>query len=216
MRKKQYKIQQNKIKKPSSKKWLHRHLNDQYVQMSKIDGYRSRSAYKLIEIHKKFHIFTKGAHVIDLGAAPGGWTQVAAQFTLANLKTNPIIAIDILEMEPIPNVVFIQHDFLDFDTIKQQIPFLSIDVIMSDMAANTTGHRPTDHLKILALCEQALNFSLKYLKPSGHFICKIFQGGTESFLLEKVKANFQLVKHFKPEASRKESPELYLIALKKK
>lgn len=215
------KVKTAKRRKVSSTRWLARQLNDQYVARSKIDGYKSRAAYKLLEINDKFHILKTGYNVVDLGAAPGGWSQVAAKIIKSDLPnaTNKLIAIDLLEIENIPGVISFQKDFYDDDT--QQIIINSLegnlaDVVMSDMAANTIGHSPTDHLRIMALCENAFDFALRILKPGGHFVAKIFRGGAEIDLLTSVKQHFKTIKHFKPDSSRKESSEFYLIALNKK
>lgn len=214
MRKLTTKLNSNKRHKLSSSCWLRRQLNDMYVLQSKIDGYRSRAAYKLIEINEKFQIIKPGNRIIDLGSAPGSWSQVAAKF--ANTK---IIAIDLLPMDKIPNVLFIQKNFLDEDIssiIDNALQGNAVDIVMSDMAANTTGHGVTDNIRTLHLCEHALQFALNVLKPDGHFIAKIFNGGIERELLNIVKQNFKKIKHFKPAASRKESREYYLIALYRK
>jgi 23S rRNA (uridine2552-2'-O)-methyltransferase len=205
-----------KKRKTSSSQWLARQLNDPYVLKAKIDGYRSRAAYKLLEIHEKFHLFKPGMKVIDLGAAPGGWSQIAARLTKS--ENNEIIAVDLLEIEPIIGVQSIQKDFYSSDTESLITSMIGgkADVVMSDMAANTTGHASTDHIRTLDLCEHALDFALKILKPGGHFITKIFRGGAENSVLSKVKMNFHTVKHFKPAASRKESVEVYLVALNRK
>lgn len=208
-----------KRRKTSSNQWLKRQLNDPYVSKAKIEGYRSRSAYKLLEIHEKFNLLKPGMKIVDLGAAPGGWSQVAARVIKAGEShLSKIVSIDLLEVEPIIGVHILQKDFYDLDAEKMIIEALGApaDLIMSDMAANTTGHAITDHIRTLALCEQALEFALKILNPGGSFIAKIFRGGTENALLTKVKLNFQIVKHFKPSSSRKESTEVYLVALNKK
>lgn len=208
-----------KRRKTSSNQWLKRQLNDPYVSKAKIEGYRSRSAYKLLEIHEKFNLLKPGMKIVDLGAAPGGWSQVASRIIkVSESHLSKIVAIDLLEVEPIIGVHILQKDFYDLDAEKMIIEALGApaDLIMSDMAANTTGHATTDHIRTLALCEQALEFALKILNPGGSFIAKIFRGGTENALLTKVKLNFQIVKHFKPSSSRKESTEVYLVALNKK
>ncbi|MGI4775899.1 MAG: RlmE family RNA methyltransferase [Janthinobacterium lividum] len=212
------KVKTSKRRNISSNKWLQRQLNDPLVSRAKIDGYRSRAAYKLIEINEKFKLLTPGTKVVDLGAAPGGWSQVVAKILQAQRDKNCIIAIDLLEMEEIPGVTFIKGDFYDehiLKLIKNEVKD-NADLVLSDMAANTTGHSATDHLRIIDLCEQALDFALTILRPGGHFVAKIFRGGAESNILNKAKLNFSTVKHFKPESSRKESTEFYLIALKKK
>lgn len=208
-------------RKNSSTRWLKRQLNDPYVAKSKIDGYRSRAAYKLIEINDKFHLLKKGMDVVDLGGAPGGWCQVASRITESykDSAKNKLIAIDLLEIEPIPGVLAFQADFYKQETKDLIINELNgnlADIVLSDMAANTTGHAPTDHLRTIDLCENALYFALDILKPGGHFVAKIFRGGAESDLLNIVKQNFKKVKHFKPESSRKESSEFYMVALERK
>lgn len=202
----------------SSTRWLKRQLNDQYVLRARIDGYKSRAAYKIIEINDKFNLFKPGYNVVDLGAAPGGWSQVAAEIVKSDIKEakNKIIAIDLLPIDNIAGVKSFQLDFYDKDTqniVTEQLEGSRADIVMSDMAANTTGHSATDHLRIIALCEEALDFALKILKPGGHFVAKIFRGGAEGELLQRVKQNFKIVKHFKPNSSRKESSEFYLIAI---
>lgn len=212
------KLKTAKKRKTSSNKWLSRQLNDQYVARSKIDGYRSRAAYKLLEINEKFHILKPGMKIVDLGAAPGGWSQVSAQIVKAGEGQGVVIALDLLEITPLPNVTIIQKDFLEEGTKELVYERLgtNADVVISDMSANTTGHATTDHLRIMVLCEQAFEFALTILKPGGHFVVKIFRGGAENELLNKVKIHFTTVKHFKPDASRKESTEFYLVALNKK
>ncbi len=215
------KVKTAKKRKTSSTRWLARQLNDQYVARAKIDGYKSRAAYKIIEINDKFHILKAGSNVVDLGAAPGGWSQVAAKIIKSDSTNAPnkLIAIDLLQIENIPGVISFQKDFYDHDTQEIIINALEgnlADVVMSDMAANTIGHSQTDHLRIMALCENALHFALKILKPDGHFVAKIFRGGAEIDLLTTVKQHFKTIKHFKPDSSRKESSEFYLIALNKK
>lgn len=210
-----------KRRKSSSTNWLKRQLNDPFVAKSKLDGYKSRAAYKLIEINDKFNILNPGANVIDLGAAPGGWSQVAAKIIKSDTTSskNKLIAIDLLPMESIAGVTSFEKDFFDEDAkdfIINSLDGRLADVVLSDMAANTTGHSQTDHLRILDLCENALVFALTILKPGGCFVAKIFRGGAENDLLTMVKQNFEKVKHFKPESSRKESSEFYLVALNKK
>lgn len=198
-----------------------RQLNDPYVAKSKLDGYRSRAAYKLLEINEKFKLLAPGMNVVDLGAAPGGWSQVAAQVvnSTSHSAKNKVIAMDLLPIDHLPGVTSFQKDFFEEDAkhlIIQHLDNQLADVVMSDMAANTTGHRATDHLRIIDLCENAYLFAMTILKPGGHFIAKIFRGGTENELLAEIKQKFSIVKHFKPESSRKESSEFYLIALGKK
>lgn len=195
----------------SSRRWLERQLNDPYVHAAKSKGYRSRAAFKLIELDSKFHFLKKGARVLDLGAAPGGWTQVAAQRIG---ETGHIVAIDILEMEPMPGVEIFHADLTDPEIPAQLKHALrgAADVVLSDMAASTTGHRATDHLRTIALLEAAVDLAEDVLKPGGIFIGKAFQGGATGDLLARIKKSFRDVKHVKPPASRAESVELYLIA----
>lgn len=210
-----------KRRKTSSTRWLKRQLNDPFVAKAKLDGYKSRAAYKLIEINDKFHILNAGDNVIDLGAAPGGWSQVAAKIIKSDTASakNKLVAIDLLPIEGIAGVTSFEKDFFDDDAkdlIVNTLDNQLADIVLSDMAANTTGHSQTDHLRILDLCENALIFALTILKPGGHFVAKIFRGGAETTLLTIAKQNFKKVKHFKPDSSRKESSEFYLIALDKK
>ncbi len=197
----------------AQKRWLERQLNDPYVARAKREGYRSRAAYKLIEIDDKFKILKPGAKVIDLGAAPGGWSQVAVQRVKAG-EGGRVVAIDLLEMEPLPNVEFMQMDFLDAGAPKKLREMLGegADVVLSDMAANTTGHRKTDQLRIIGLVEEAAGFASEVLKPGGAFLAKVRQGGTDNDLLAMLKRDFATVKHIKPQASRQDSSELFVLA----
>jgi 23S rRNA (uridine2552-2'-O)-methyltransferase len=197
----------------SSKRWLERQLNDPYVARARREGLRSRAAFKLSEIDDKAHILKKGARVVDLGAAPGGWSQVAAKRVGAP-DHGKVVAIDLLPMEPVTGVEFLQLDFLDRDAPDKLKALLGgpADVVLSDMAANATGHRKTDHLKIIALVELAVDFAREVLAPGGAFLAKVLQGGTEAALLAGLKRDFQTVKHIKPSASRADSSELYLLA----
>ena len=200
--------------KESSRRWLERHLNDPYVQRSKADGFRSRAAYKLIEIDDRHRLLKPGMKVIDLGAAPGGWCQVAAQRTKSSAEAPHVVGIDYLEMDAVPGAVILQMDFLDPAAPARLAEALGgdPDIVLSDMAAPTTGHRRTDHLRTMHLCEVAADFAMSVLKPGGHFLAKTFQGGTEAALLDTLKKNFRSVHHVKPPASRDESVELYLLA----
>jgi len=195
----------------SSQKWLERQLNDPYVARAKREGYRSRAAFKLLEIDEKYHILKPGQKIVDLGAAPGGWSQIAAK------KVGPkgkVVGIDLLPIDPMPGVEFIQLDFLDESAPGRLIEMLGgqADVVMSDMAANTTGHKKTDHLRIIGLAEAAIYFAREILAPGGVFIAKVFQGGTENQLLADLKRDFAVVRHVKPAASRADSAELYVMA----
>jgi 23S rRNA (uridine2552-2'-O)-methyltransferase len=201
----------SKRKSLSSKLWLERQLNDPYVARAKREGLRSRAAFKLAEIDDKHHLLKPGARVVDLGAAPGGWSQVAAKRVG---ERGRVVALDILEMEPVAGVAFARLDFLDPDAPGQLKTLLGgpADVVLSDMAANATGHRPTDHLKIMALVEAAAEFAREMLKPGGAFLAKVIQGGTEGTLLAALKRDFASVRHIKPAASRSDSAELYVLA----
>jgi 23S rRNA (uridine2552-2'-O)-methyltransferase len=194
----------------SSKLWLERQLNDPYVARAKREGFRGRAAFKLIEIDDKHRLLKKGARVVDLGAAPGGWSQVAVK----RIGAGQVVAIDLLDMAPIAGVDFIQLDFLDPNAPEELKKMLGgpADVVLSDMAANATGHRKTDHLKIMALAEAAADFAREVVAPGGAFLCKVLQGGTEATLLAGLKQDFASVKHVKPAASRTDSAELYLLA----
>ncbi|QDZ00361.1 RlmE family RNA methyltransferase [Nitratireductor mangrovi] len=200
--------------KASSRRWLERHLNDPYVHRSKAEGYRSRAAYKLIEIDDRHKLLKPGAKVIDLGAAPGGWSQVAAARTGSEPDAPGVVAIDYLGVDPIAGVTILEMDFLDDDAPARLLKALGSapDVVLSDMAAPTTGHKRTDHIRTMHLCEVAADFAVKVLRPGGHFLAKTFQGGTENALLTMLKQNFASVHHVKPPASRDESVELYLLA----
>jgi 23S rRNA (uridine2552-2'-O)-methyltransferase len=197
----------------SSQRWLKRQLDDPYVREAKRAGYRSRAAFKLVEIDDKYRLLKPGAKVLDLGAAPGGWSQVAAERVQAG-KGGRVIAIDLLDIEPIANVEFAQMDFLDEAAPARLREMLGgrADVVLCDMAANTTGHRKTDHLKIVALVEAAAEFAREVLAPGGSFLAKVIQGGTEGELLASLKRDFASVKHVKPPASRPDSAELYVLA----
>jgi 23S rRNA (uridine2552-2'-O)-methyltransferase len=198
----------------SSKLWLERQLNDPYVARARQEGYRSRAAYKLIEIDDKHRLLRKGARVVDLGAAPGGWSEVAAERVGAAEGRGRVVAIDRLATAAIPGVDFLELDFLDPSApaaLKAQMSGPA-DVVLSDMAANATGHRKTDHLKIVALAEAAAEFASQVLAPGGAFLCKVLQGGTEAALLAQLKRDFAAVRHVKPAASRSASAELYLLA----
>jgi 23S rRNA (uridine2552-2'-O)-methyltransferase len=196
---------------PSSRAWLERQISDPYVARAKREGFRSRAAYKLAEIDDKYRLLRPGAHVVDLGAAPGGWSEMAARRIGGHGR---VIAIDILEMKPVAGVEFLQLDFLD-ETAPGRLKAMldgKADVVLSDMAANATGHRQTDHLRIMALAEAAAHFAREVLSEGGSFLCKVLQGGTEAALLAALKRDFASVKHVKPPASRSDSAELYLLA----
>jgi 23S rRNA (uridine2552-2'-O)-methyltransferase len=200
--------------KNSSRRWLERHLNDPYVHRSKAEGFRSRAAFKLIEIDDKHKLLKPGQRVIDLGAAPGGWLQVAAARVKSPEDAPTVVGIDYLEMDPVPGSAILQMDFLEDDAPARLLETLggAPDLVLSDMAAPTTGHRRTDHIRTMHLCEVAAEFAVEVLKEGGHFLAKTFQGGTENTLLDLLKRNFRTVQHVKPPASREESVELYILA----
>lgn len=200
---------------PAQKRWLDRQLNDPYVARAKREGWRSRAAFKLIELDDKHRFLKAGARVVDLGAAPGGWSQVAAKKVGAGEGRGRVVAIDLLDMPPIPGVDFLALDFLAPDAPDRLKAMLGgeADIVLSDMAANATGHRQTDHLKIMALAEAAALFAREVLKGGGTFLCKVLRGGTEGALLAALKRDFATVKHVKPAASRADSAELYLLAM---
>lgn len=202
-------------RKLSSTRWLERQLNDPYVVAAKKQGWRSRAAFKLIELDDKFALLRPGARVIDLGAAPGGWSQVAAKRAKSEEGRGQVIAIDITDVEPIPGVTFLQIDFMTdeaVDWLKSQLREGSADVVMSDMAAAASGQPSVDHLRIMGLAEAAAEFAVQVLAPGGSFLCKVLQGGTERELLNLLKRAFRTVRHVKPPASRADSTELYVIA----
>ncbi|HJZ42597.1 MAG TPA: RlmE family RNA methyltransferase [Hyphomicrobiaceae bacterium] len=199
----------------SSQRWLERQLNDPYVAAAKREGFRSRSAFKLIEIDDKHRLLKPGKRVVDLGAAPGGWSQVAAERVRAVEGKGQVAAIDLLAMEPVAGVEFIELDFMDETAPARLTAMLregAADIVLSDMAAQGTGHTRTDHLRIMGLAEAAIEFACEVLSPGGAFVCKVLQGGTERELLERLKRAFATVKHVKPPASRSESAELYVVA----
>lgn len=194
---------------PASQRWLARQLNDPYVRAAKQQGWRSRAAFKLVELDDRFKLIRPGARVIDLGAAPGGWTQVAVRRGAAR-----VVGIDLLAIDPVSGAEFVQGDFLDQAAPARLTALLGgpADLVLSDMAPNTTGHGATDHLRIMALAEAALDFALHVLAPGGAFVAKVFQGGSERTMLATMKRHFAVVRHAKPPASRKQSSELYVVA----
>ncbi|MBO0344397.1 RlmE family RNA methyltransferase [Roseibium sp. CAU 1637] len=209
------KVKTSRGRRASSTQWLQRQLNDPYVRRAKADGYRSRAAYKLLEIDDKHKLLKPGYRVVDLGAAPGGWCQVAAARVKSAEDAPKVVGIDYLEMDHLPGVTFLQKDFLDDDApaaLLEALGGYGPDVILSDMASPTTGHRQTDHLRTTHLFEVAIHFAELNLVPGGSFLAKVFRGGTENELLQQLKRSFKTVSHLKPPASRKESPELYVIA----
>jgi 23S rRNA (uridine2552-2'-O)-methyltransferase len=206
-------VRKSKGRTQASRQWLERQLNDPYVTRAKSEGFRSRAAYKLAEIDDRHRFLKPGARVVDLGAAPGGWSQIAAKRVREG--RGRVVGIDLLDMPEIAGVDFIHLDFMDDAAPARLKEMLGgpADVVLSDMAANATGHRKTDHLKIMALAEAAAQFAREVLKPGGAFLCKVLQGGTENQLLADLKRDFANVKHVKPAASRTDSAELYVLAM---
>jgi 23S rRNA (uridine2552-2'-O)-methyltransferase len=193
----------------ASQRWLERQLNDPYVAAAKAQGWRSRAAFKLIELDDRYHLIRKGFSVVDLGAAPGGWSQVAVR-----RGAGRVLGLDLLPIDPVPGATFLVGDFNDSDMPARLQALLGgpADLVLSDMAPNTTGHGATDHVRIVALAELALDFAVHVLAPGGAFVTKVFQGGAERELLAPLKRRFATVRHAKPAASRKESSELYVVA----
>jgi 23S rRNA (uridine2552-2'-O)-methyltransferase len=197
-----------KSRSAASQRWLARQLNDPYVAAAKQQGWRSRAAFKLLELDERFHLIKRGARVVDLGAAPGGWTQVAAR------RGATVVALDLLAFDPIPGSTILQGDFTDPGMPERLSAVIGgpVDLVLSDMAPNTSGHAATDHLRIMALAEMAVDFASEVLVEGGAFVAKVFQGGSERQMLERLKREFAVVRHAKPPASRKESSELYVVA----
>ena len=194
--------------------WLERQLNDPYVQEAKKLGYRSRAAFKLAQLDDKCRLLKPGMRVVDLGAAPGGWTQIAVERTKALTSKAKIVALDILPMDPVPPAVVLHLDFTKDsapDALKQALDG-EADLVLSDMAAPTTGHRETDHIRIIALADMAYEFAAEVLAPGGAFVAKVFQGGSEKDLLNRLKQDFAVIRHVKPPASRAGSAEVYVVA----
>lgn len=218
MPQKSQRLKKAKRLKKSSQKWILRQINDPFVERAKVEGWRSRAAFKIIEIDEKFKLFKKGKVVVDLGAAPGGWSQYA----VTKVGDGNVVAIDLLPIDSLPGVSFFTGDFMTEEAPQKIIELLktipynksgSCDVVMSDMAANTTGDHTTDHMRIIALLEEALALSEKILRKNGSFVGKIFQGGSSDEILKKLRKNFSTVKYFKPDSSRKDSSETYVVAL---
>ncbi|BDW99342.1 RlmE family RNA methyltransferase [Maricaulis maris] len=197
-------------RKTSSTRWLQRQLNDPYVKKAQMEGYRSRAAYKLLQLDERFKLLRPGMRVVDLGSAPGGWVQVALKS-----GASEVVGIDLLEIEPITGATLLEKDFTDDDApslVKAEMGGAA-DAVVSDLAPWTTGHKTTDHLRIVALAELAAHFAVETLKPGGFFIAKVFQGGSDGALLDLLKAKFEKVRHFKPDASRSESAETFVVAM---
>ena len=208
-------LQSGKRRTASSRRWLERQLNDPYVAAAQREGWRSRAAYKLIEMDDKYRFLKPGQSIVDLGAAPGGWSQVAAKRVQSVEGRGRVVAIDISEMEPLAGVEVLHLDFMDPkapDELKARLSAGRADAVLSDMAAPTFGHTKTDHLRIMALAEAAAEFAREVLSPNGTFLAKVFQGGAEHELLAMLKRDFAKVRHVKPPASRSDSAELYVLA----
>ena len=207
-------VRSAKGRKLSSTRWLQRQLNDPYVAEAQARGYRSRAAFKLLELDDRFRILSPGSRVVDLGAAPGGWTQVAVERAITKKGAGKVVGIDLTEIEPIAGATTLVGDFLDDDAPIRLRAALDgpADVVLSDMAAKATGHPSTDHLRIMGLCEVALLFAREVLVPGGVFVAKVLQGGTENQLLADMKKHFDVVRHAKPPASRADSSEMYVVA----
>jgi 23S rRNA (uridine2552-2'-O)-methyltransferase len=208
-------VETAKKRKLSSTLWLERQLNDPYVASAKREGYRSRAAYKLKEIDDKYRLLKPGQVIIDLGAAPGGWSQVAIERVRPGEGAGLVIGIDLTAVEPLAGLEAVRGDFLD-EAMQTRLRELTggrrADGVLSDMAAPATGHRQTDHLRIMGLCEEALSFAREVLAPGGFFLAKVLRGGTESAILNDLKRDFAIVRHVKPKASRADSAELYVLA----
>ena len=198
----------------SSTRWLQRQLNDPYVAAAHDQGYRSRSAFKLAELDDRFKFLKPGGRIVDLGAAPGGWCQIAAERVGAKQGKGKVVGLDVTPIEPIPNVTLLEGDIYDDAALQAVREALGggADVVLSDMAAPSTGHRQTDHIRIMALCEAALDFAREILEPGGAFVAKVLKGGTEDQLLNQIKRDFDFVRHAKPAASRADSAEAYIVA----
>lgn len=199
----------------SQQKWLQRQLNDPYVARAKAEGWRSRAAFKFIEIDDRYKMLKPGQRIIDLGCAPGGWAQVAAERVKSSEAKPLVVGIDLLPVDPIPGVILLELDFMlpEADEKLREALGGPADGVISDMAANTTGHKKTDHLRIMGLAEAAVAFAREVLAPGGFFLCKLFQGGDTAVLVTELKRDFVTVRHVKPEASRSDSSELYVLAM---
>lgn len=208
-RDKAVRVKTAKGRKNSSTRWLQRQLNDPYVREAQRLGYRSRAAFKLLEMDEKLSLIKPGMRIVDLGAAPGGWCQI-----IMEKKPKTLVAMDILEMEPMAGVTIFQKDFSEDDAPAMLIDALGgeADLIISDIAPNTTGHAKTDHIRMMALVEMAYDFAIQTLKPGGAFMAKVFQGGAENTLMQQMKKDFEKTKHIKPKASRQDSSEQYVVA----
>ena len=214
-REKKVRVKTARRRPSSSTRWLDRQLNDPYVAEARRLGYRSRAAFKLIEMDDRLRLLRPGQTVVDLGAAPGGWTQVALERTRAAETGGRVVALDRLEIDPIPGAIILLGDFLDpgiVETLARMVGEQTVDLVLSDLSPATTGHKATDHLRIVALAEDALDFAGRVLKPGGAFVAKVFRGGADGDMLKRVRERFETVRHIKPPASRPDSAETYLIA----
>lgn len=209
------KLHSNKKRSESSKRWLRRQLNDPYVKKAQKEGYRSRAAYKLLELQEKYKFLKPHQTIVDLGAAPGGWSQIVVDLTKGTDEHPTVFGIDLLPIPPLPGAIFLEGDFTSQELLTELLDLLpeKVDGVLSDMAPSSTGHPQTDHLKLMTLLEEALLFAQQVLKKGGFFVAKVFQGGTEKELLLALKKTFTDVSHAKPPSSRKESREMYVIAL---
>ena len=209
------KLHKNRKRSESSTRWLQRQMNDPYVAEAHRLGFRGRAAFKIQQLNNQFHFFKPGKRIVDLGCAPGGWTQVAVKAVRSTPENPLVVGMDLLPTDPIAGAILIQQDFTDEQApqiLKNLLKGHKVDVVMSDMAANTTGNHSTDHLRIMNLLKLAYAFAVQVLNPEGVFIAKIFQGGTENAFLAQMKRDFKVVKHVKPDASRKDSSEFYVVA----
>ena len=214
-REKKVRVKTARRRPAASTRWLDRQLNDPYVAEARRLGYRSRAAFKLIEIDERLRLLRPGQIVVDLGAAPGGWTQVALERTRAAETGGRVVALDRMEIDPLPGADILLGDFLEPETLarlESAVGEAAADLVLSDLSPSATGHKATDHLRIVALAEDALDFAERALKPGGAFVAKVFRGGADGDLLKRVRARFGTVRHIKPPASRPDSAETYLVA----
>ena len=213
---KKVKVKTARKRSNSSARWLQRQLNDPYVAEAKAQGYRSRAAFKLLQLDEQLDLLKPGQNIVDLGAAPGGWTQIIIDKTKPETTGAKIVALDILEMEDLPGAIVMKKDFMDNDApeeLKNALDGEKADLVISDIAPPTIGHKQTDHLRIMSLVEAAYYFAVEVLKPDGVFVAKVFQGGAESDLLADMRKQFKKVKHIKPKASRDDSSEIYVVGI---
>lgn len=213
---KKVKVKTAKKRSNASTRWLQRQLNDPYVAEAQARGFRSRAAFKLLQLDEQLNLLRKGQNIVDLGAAPGGWTQIIVDKVKPEETGAKVVALDILEMEDLPGATVLHMDFMDNDApdkLKDALDGELADLVVSDIAPPTIGHKQTDHLRIMALVEAAYYFAIEVLKPNGVFLAKVFQGGAQQDLLQDMRKNFKKVKHVKPDASRSDSSEIYVVGL---